>query len=846
MSANTGKFGTASQLDAALRRQKALADFSLCALRERDPARVIDRAAALVAEVLEVDFGTVLELEPDGKALRVVAGHNWPPHRLGARVGAGPDTQAGHALELYRQSGANALEAPRPVAIEDLAADGRFANTFRVREFGVVSAVCVVIPARERPFGTLTAHSRTRRRFEPFETEFMQAVANVLSAALERCRAHTALRESEARFRSLGAQSSDWYWEQDAELRFSSVSTEFFRKSGMRREDVLGKRRWELSGVSPLGARWEAHRAALEKRLPFRNFEFRRTGAEGTAHYQSISGEPIFDAEGRFTGYRGTGLDITERRRAEQELRARAESDRALIELGLLGLREQNAGALLERTVQIVARALEVELVKVLKLLPDGSGLRLVAGVGWNPGTVGRAVVDAGLGSQAGYAIREHELAEQRLGAGFAPVIVTDLSTEERFSGPTLLAEHGVVSGVAVVIPGNERTWGVLGAHSRAPRCFERREAEFLQAAANLLSAALERCRAHAALRENRRLLARAQEIAGLGYWEYDLALGVARGSRGLRRMLGVPSDLPPQTPQWSLDMILPEDRERVLAVMKHSIEEGSSYELETRVATQGGAQRIMFIAGEAVKNDAGRVTKLIGTCLDVTEQRRREDALCDAADQLQALSRRLVEVQETERRRLAADLHDRVGQNLTALGINLDILASRMNARDADAAHRLRDSLALLDQTALCIEGVLDDLRPPMLDDLGLGPAMRWVAEEFTKRTVIPTRLQVQGTERRTGRLNEIALLRIVQEALNNVAKHARASEVTITLSWQSDGVRVEVADDGAGIGRDGSPGRRGFGLITMRERIQAAGGLLDVQSVPGKGTRVRALVPG
>ncbi|TAK42468.1 MAG: GAF domain-containing protein [Betaproteobacteria bacterium] len=846
MSANTGKFGTASPLGAALRRQNALADFSLCALREPDAARVIERAAALVAGVLGVDFGTVLELEPDGKALRVVAGHNWPPHRLGARVGAGPDTQAGHALELYRQSGANALEAPRPVAIEDLEADGRFASTFRVRELGVVSAVCVVIPAPERAFGTLTAHSRTRRRFEPVEIEFMQAVANVLSAALERGRAHAALRESEARFRSLAELSSDWYWEQDAELRFSSLSAGFFRKSGMLRDNVLGKRRWELSGVSPLGARWEAHRAALEKRLPFRNFEFRRTGADGTAHYQSISGEPVFDAEGRFTGYRGTGLDITERRRAEQELRARAESDRALIELGLLGLREQNAGALLERTVQIVAHTLEVDLVKVLKLLPDGSGLRLVAGMGWNPGTVGRAVVDAGLGSQAGYAIREHELAEQRLGAGFAPVIVTDLSKEERFSGPPLLVEHGVVSGVAVVIPGNERVWGVLGAHSRAPRRFERREAEFLQAAANLLSAALERCRTHAALRENRRLLARAQEIAGLGYWEYDLAAGVARASRELRRMLGIPDDVPAQPLGWSLNFVHPDDRERVRAVMKQSVEAVSSYELETRMVTSGSRERIMLIAGEAVKNDAGGVAKLIGTCLDVTEPRRREDALCDAADQLQALSRRLVEVQETERRRLAADLHDRVGQNLTALGINLDILAGRTKALDADATHRLRDSLALLDQTALCIEGVLDDLRPPMLDDLGLGPAMRWVAEEFTKRTEIPARLLVQGTERRTDRLNEIALLRIMQEALNNVAKHARASEVMITLGWQSDGVRVEVADDGAGIGRDGSAGRRGFGLITMRERIQAAGGLLDVQSVPGKGTRVRALVPG
>ncbi len=354
-----------------------------------------------------------------------------------------------------------------------------------------------------------------------------------------------------------------------------------------------------------------------------------------------------------------------------------------------------------------------------------------------------------------------------------------------------------------------------------------------------------ERKRMEQSLRENRRLLARAQEIAGLGYWERDLAAGVARGSRGLRRMLGIPDGLPPQTLEESLNMIHPDDRERVRAIIERSIEQGSSYEFETRLMTLGGAQRIMLMSGEAVKDDAGRITKLIGTCLDITEQRRREEALCDAADQLQALSRRLVEAEETERRRLAAELHDRVGQNLTALSINLDILASRMTAPDADTARRLRDSLALLDATSLCVEGVLDDLRPPMLDHWGLGPTIRWVVDEFSRRTEIPVRVQVLGTERRIDHQHEIAMLRIVQEALNNVAKHASARQVEITLGWEPDAVRVEVADDGVGFEHTGFHAERGLGIITMRERVQAANGRLNIDSAPGKGTRVRALIP-
>jgi two-component system sensor histidine kinase UhpB len=232
----------------------------------------------------------------------------------------------------------------------------------------------------------------------------------------------------------------------------------------------------------------------------------------------------------------------------------------------------------------------------------------------------------------------------------------------------------------------------------------------------------------------------------------------------------------------------------------------------------------------------------------DITEQRRHENALSVGADELQALSRRLVEVQETERRRLAAELHDQVGQNLTALSINLDILATRLNALEgaADVKRRLQDSLALLEATSRCIEGVLDDLRPPMLDDWGIGPTLQWVADDFARRTEIPARVRVLGTERRIDPQNELALIRIVQEALNNVGKHAHARIVDVTLGWEVASVRVEIADDGTGFEHNRSSGRRGLGLLSMRERMQAAHGLLDIESASGKGTRVRASVPG
>ncbi|OGA66143.1 MAG: hypothetical protein A3F77_16605 [Betaproteobacteria bacterium RIFCSPLOWO2_12_FULL_67_28] len=807
----------------------------------------------------------------------------------------------------------------------DLSKEQRFSGPPLLVEHGVVSGVSVVVPGKERPWGVLGAHSRTPRRFERREAEFLQAAANLLSAALERCRAHAALRMSEARFRSLTFLSADYYWETDAEMRLSLRSADAEMKSGFATITSLGKRPWEYEDMTPVSCSWEDYRATIGARSPFRDFECRRIDSDGKERYLSISGEPFYDDQGACLGYRGVARVITERKLAERALAEREgllratfdhapdgisvfdvsgrliKANRAL--RSMLGyseseIRQMTLADLVHPDERSESRRLREELIAGKRTrfvsrrryrCKDGSFLStritvsaLHAEDGSVRHTIGLiedvteqlhaeaklremgenlAASEAQLRAFMDYSplsmfIKDREGRYRHVNAQFlrnfgltADEVLGRTSTEifPRAQAQVFLNNDARIRATRAPIMDEENVLFIDGMHAtlgnKFPILDDRGE---VVAIGGVVADITERKRMEQALRESRQLLARAQAIAGLGYWEFDLATGLTRASRELRGMLGITDDVPPQSPQWALNVIHPEDRERVRAAMQRSIEQGSSYDLETRVVAAGVGERIMRLAGEVAKDDAGRTTKLIGTCLDITAQRRREEALCDAADQLQALSRRLVDAQETERRRLAADLHDRVGQNLTALGINLDILVGTMQGLDANATRRLRDSLALLDQTALCVEGVLDDLRPPMLDDLGLGPALRWVAGEFSRRTDIPARLHVQGTERRIDRQNEIALLRIVQEALNNVVKHARAGQVEITLGWQTDAVRVEVADDGAGFARSESDGRRGFGLVTMRERIQAAGGLLDVQSAAGKGTRVRALVPG
>jgi signal transduction histidine kinase len=207
-------------------------------------------------------------------------------------------------------------------------------------------------------------------------------------------------------------------------------------------------------------------------------------------------------------------------------------------------------------------------------------------------------------------------------------------------------------------------------------------------------------------------------------------------------------------------------------------------------------------------------------------------------------VSRRLVEVQETERRVLANDLHDLVGQKLTALNINLNIVKLESAPwMAAGIGARLNDSIKLVEETIESIRNVMAELRPAVLDDYGLTAVLRWYAEQFVKRTGVVTTVIEQGPVRRLPPAVEEALFRIAQEALTNVAKYAQAGKVVVTLDTKPDESRLTIADDGCGFDPSGwkQPVKdHGWGLMIMRERAAAVGAELSVESAPGQGTRV------
>ncbi|MGB8983755.1 MAG: PAS domain S-box protein [Anaerolineales bacterium] len=268
-------------------------------------------------------------------------------------------------------------------------------------------------------------------------------------------------------------------------------------------------------------------------------------------------------------------------------------------------------------------------------------------------------------------------------------------------------------------------------------------------------------------------------------------------------------------------------------------------YNVETGIILEDG--EVIWTSVSAAPVDVADVGVVVVT-VDITENKHAEQALQESHRRLQILSQRLVEVQEEERRALARELHDRVGQTLAALNINLIIISDQLSAEAASQiGPRLNDSMKLVSETIALVRDVMTDLRPAVLDDYGLEAALESHVSEFKSRYNIQVVVEKPDLPiPRLGPSVEMTFLRIVQEALMNIARHAQASEVHLSIRREAEAVCISVEDNGIGIDSWQHANRPGsHGLTIMRERAEAFGGTLKVSSVPGKGTRVEVSIP-
>lgn len=231
----------------------------------------------------------------------------------------------------------------------------------------------------------------------------------------------------------------------------------------------------------------------------------------------------------------------------------------------------------------------------------------------------------------------------------------------------------------------------------------------------------------------------------------------------------------------------------------------------------------------------------------DITKRRQAEEKLVESTRKLQALSRRLVEAQETERRHIARELHDEIGQALTVVQINLQAVLQSPDPKTE--APRLEESLKMVEQVLGQVDDISLNLRPPILDDLGLEAALGWFAERQVALVGLQVKFQANLLGRRLDPRIETECFRVAQGALTNVVRHAKARIVNVELHQEARLLHLRVRDDGIGFDvaavRDQAVRGASLGVLSMEERAALAGGGLELKSAPGQGSQVHAWFP-
>jgi two-component system, NarL family, sensor histidine kinase UhpB len=281
------------------------------------------------------------------------------------------------------------------------------------------------------------------------------------------------------------------------------------------------------------------------------------------------------------------------------------------------------------------------------------------------------------------------------------------------------------------------------------------------------------------------------------------------------------------------------ESRTKVAASLAQALADtGAPPMLGERIIRLDGKPREVVITIAALPDHGKTVVQMVIT--DITERAQERRELERSRGELRRLSANLVQAREDERRRIARELHDELGQRLTALKMELASLGAQ-----ADGAARIAAMLDMVDETVASVRRIATDLRPLMLDDLGLNAAIEWLAQSWAERMGIQVRLRLGAADADIGDAAAIALYRVVQEALTNIARHAGASLVRIGLAKRGGLLRLTVQDNGSGLSAASAYREGSHGLMGIRERAFMLGGELQIGNARGGGGRITVCVP-
>jgi len=446
------------------------------------------------------------------------------------------------------------------------------------------------------------------------------------------------------------------------------------------------------------------------------------------------------------------------------------------------------------------------------------------------------------------------DVAKMKLGEGLngrvalsgEPLVVKDASQDPQLTRMVVRQEK-LQSTLIVPLKSKGKVMGTLCVHMRRPYQFLSEEVELFYNIANHIGVAVENARLYqqaqliaeqlqASEESYRQLFDNAQDAI----WVHDLAGNVVAFNKATSKVMGYSQQ--ELIGMRVKDYLSPESLKIAREVRRRLLQgEILAEPYEQQLVMTDGTVRVMKLASSVVMTD-GKVTGFQHVGRDVTEEKKMQD-------NLRLYVQQITRAQEEERMRIARELHDDTTQELVALSRQLDTLSDGSEQLPKPVIKRLNELHNQIDSIIKSVRRFSQDLRPSVLDDLGLMAALESIADDMTEQYGIATEVKVSGKQQRLSLEKELLLFRIAQEALRNVWRHSQASTATITVDFGNNNIKITVQDDGQGfqlptrLGDLASAGK--LGLAGMYERVQLLGGTLELQSTSGKGTTLIAEIP-
>jgi PAS domain S-box-containing protein len=353
-----------------------------------------------------------------------------------------------------------------------------------------------------------------------------------------------------------------------------------------------------------------------------------------------------------------------------------------------------------------------------------------------------------------------------------------------------------------------------------------------------------ERKRDEESLRLSEERLRLANEVADVGTFDVELPSGKQTWSQRFFELFGMSPNGSVPGSRAILNRVHPADRERVLNSMV-VMRRGGSLDIQYRIMRPNGTIGWLEVRGRGIRDETGLPTRFLGIGYDVTERKRAEESLNRSENQMRALASRLQSVAETERLRISRELHDQLGQALTGIKMDLNWIVRKHSTPEAPWAPLIVESMRAIEATVATVRNLSSELRPQLLDTLGLRAAIEWDCEQFERRTGIVCSVLAAEEPLRITEDQSIAIFRIFQEALTNIARHAHANFVAVSIGKSEEQITVTIQDDGIGFSLDVLEHQHSLGFVGMRERAALIGATFRLESSAGNGTTVTVGIP-